>query len=117
MSGILGPDGLPVTREKGAFGPGSLTEFPQYTDEHWSGLRHAAVQLFEERYTTLLSTPMALLRADFIGLAVNVDRLLAENKRLRDGLQAVVDADDATAAHDAAVAALVPSEAGPAAVE
>lgn len=98
MSTLLGPDGMPLTREKGAFGPPTLEEFPVYTEEHWRGLEEAAKALHGERMTVMLSTPMALLRADFISLAVNVMRVRAENARLRSALKDVIEAanlDDA----------------------
>lgn len=92
MSAILGPDGMPVTREKGAFGPPSLDAFPTYEEGHWNGLQEAAKALYDERMTVMLSTPMALLRADFISLAVNVKRLREENARLRSALKDVIEA-------------------------
>lgn len=92
MSDILGPDGMPATRERGMFGPSSLDELPHYEEGHWAGLEAAAKAIFEERMTVPLSTPMALLRADFLGLAVNSRRVREENARLREALQALVSA-------------------------
>jgi hypothetical protein len=89
MSKILGPDGLPITRERGAFGPASLDEFPEYTEPHWEGLQQAANALFEERYTVMMSTPMALLRADFISLAVNVKRLRERHDKMEAALRRI----------------------------
>ena len=48
--------------------------------------------------TVLLSTPMAMLRADFVQLAVNIKRLRDENTLLRQSLKGVTEAaslDDA----------------------
>jgi hypothetical protein len=106
MSAILGPDGMPATREKNAFGPATLEEFPTYTDAHWSQLMEAAKSLHAERMTTLISTPMALVRADFIQLAVNVKRLREENDKLKAALTAVSEATDLASCQAAAAEGL-----------
>jgi len=93
MSQILGPDGMPATREKGAFGPPTLDDFPTYSEEHWVGLDKAAESIYGERMTVLLSTPMAMMRADFVQLAVNVKRQRDENTLLRQCLQDVIEAE------------------------
>lgn len=98
MSTLLGPDGMPITREMNAFGPPTLDAFPVYEEGHWVGLAQAAQALYDERMTVMLSTPMALLRADFVSLAVNVKRVRDENTRLKEALQSIIEAsklDDA----------------------